>query len=158
MKTVFRLERISVGQKATYKTRQLDELLAYMRLTKGRHVTVQDIGEYFKEKGVHVGTTTIYRQLEKLVEEKLVAKYVIDPSSGACFEYLGDEEKEHSCAHFHCKCKSCGALLHIDCHQAQEIAEHMYTEHHFVIDPFRTVFYGVCGKCQAGIRAHEEDV
>ena len=39
--------------------------------------------EYFKKKGIAVGMTTVYRQLDKMVSEGLVAKYVIDGISRA---------------------------------------------------------------------------
>lgn len=135
-----------------YKTKQLDELIAYMKLMKGRHVTVQEICDHFRKRGIQIGMTTIYRQLEKLVEDQTVVKYVIDQTSGACFEYVGDAETEYNSVHVHCKCKICGILLHIDCREATELTAHMRSEHGFEIDPFRTVFYGRCSRCAEGSR------
>ena len=81
--------------KAQYKTKQMAELISYLKKEEGRHVTVSEISDYFTEKGISVGTTTIYRNLEKMVEEGIVAKYTVDGTSSACFEYLGDEEHVH---------------------------------------------------------------
>lgn len=55
---------------------------------EGKHVTVSDICKYFKSQGISIGTTTVYRQLDRMVEQGLVAKYVVDGTSSACFEYL----------------------------------------------------------------------
>ena len=70
--------------KAQYKTKQMAELISYLKKEEGRHVTVSEISDYFTEKGISVGTTTIYRNLEKMVEEGIVAKYTVDGTSSAC--------------------------------------------------------------------------
>ena len=91
--------------KAPYKTKQMAELLTFLESVQGKHVTVNEICDYFKEKGISVGTTTVYRHLEKKVIEGVVAKYVVDGTSSACFEYTGNcqiVEKESS---IHCICE-----------------------------------------------------
>ena len=64
--------------KARYKTKQMTELHTFLQSVQGQHVTVQEIREYFKDREIAVGTTTIYRQLEKMVKEGLVEKYVVE--------------------------------------------------------------------------------
>ena len=60
--------------KARYKTKQMTELHTFLQSVQGQHVTVQEIREYFKDREIAVGTTTIYRQLEKMVKEGLKKK------------------------------------------------------------------------------------
>ena len=91
--------------KAPYKTKQMAELLTFLESVQGKHVTVNEICDYFKEKGISVGTTTVYRHLEKMVKEGVVAKYVVDGTSSACFEYMGSHEKENQMVCYHCKCE-----------------------------------------------------
>ena len=98
MKTVFKLRGAIDLAKAPYKTRQMAELLTFLKSVQGRHVTVSDICDYFQTKGIAVGTTTIYRHLEKMVQEGVVAKYVVDGNSSACFEYTGSRENETQAA------------------------------------------------------------
>ena len=87
--------------KIQYKTKNKQLLLEYLRTTAGRHVTVQDICDYFKAEGVSMGTTTVYRQLERMVEEGCVNKYIVDGSNAAYFEYVDHSRcGEHTC--FHC--------------------------------------------------------
>ena len=62
--------------KAQYKTKQMAELLTFLKSVQGSHVTVNEICEHFRKQGITVGTTTVYRQLEKMVAEGSVAKYV----------------------------------------------------------------------------------
>ena len=134
--------------KAPYKTKQMTEILTFLKSVQGRHVTVNEICDFFREKGISVGTTTIYRHLEKMVKEGLAAKYVIDGSSSACFEYLGADEHCHKTSCFHCKCEKCGKLIHIQCDEIECLSRHMTEHHDFQLDPKRTVFYGICNECR----------
>lgn len=127
-----------MGTKTQYHTRQQEELLSFLREHPG-HFTV---GELCSQLGDSVGTTTVYRQLDKLVHSGMVTKYIIDSTSPACFEYAAHRE---SCCH--CKCQQCGKLLHMDCHELPALEQHIRTHHGFFIDPARTVFYGLCQDC-----------
>ena len=59
MKMVSKLRVSDKMVKAPYKTKQMTELHIFLKSTKGRHVTVNEICDYFKDKGISVGTTTI---------------------------------------------------------------------------------------------------
>lgn len=48
--------------------------------------------EHFKSEGISMGTTTVYRNLERLVEQGIAAKYVVDWTTSACFEYIGENK------------------------------------------------------------------
>ena len=78
--------------KAQYKTKQMTEILTYLKSVQGQHVTVNDIRRHFQEQGIAVGTTTVYRQLDKMVKEGIVAKYVVDEKSSA-LNILADRTK-----------------------------------------------------------------
>ena len=62
----------------SYKTKQGDELRGYLERMPGRHITAGDICEYFRQSGKPIGMATVYRQLERMVDEGLIAKYNID--------------------------------------------------------------------------------
>ena len=115
---------------------------------KGKHVTVSDICKYFKNQGSSIGITTVYRQLDRMVEQGLVAKYVVDGTSSACFEYLGHDEHCHKHVCFHCKCEKCGKVIHLECEEMTHLGEHMLADHGFQWDFTRTVFYGICEECR----------
>lgn len=129
-----------------YNTKQKEEVLAYMKSMKGVHVTVNDIAEQFKGRGIAIGVTTIYRHLEKLVADGVVKKYIIDGVSGACFEYAGDQDSQRSPC-FHLKCESCGELVHFHCKELAELQRHMLEDHGFDINSLKTVYYGICNRC-----------
>ena len=133
--------------KAAYRTRQQELLISYLEGTCGKHFTAEDVKKHFEEQNIALGTATIYRQLEKLVAEGKILKYFVDEHSAACFEYIGgtcqtDEQ------HFHLKCESCGTLFHLECEELSEITTHLFKEHGFELNPFRTVLYGTCKNCR----------
>lgn len=134
--------------KAQYKTKQMTELLTFLQSVEGSHVTVHDICDYFEAKGIAVGTTTVYRNLEKMVKEGVVAKYVVDGASSACFEYIGNRDREKNAFCYHCKCERCGKLIHLQCNEVENLKQHMIKFHSFEMNALRTVFYGMCSDCR----------
>lgn len=137
-----------ITAKGGYHTRQRERLLAYLASMQGTHFTVSDVCAHFRAEGDAIGTTTVYRQVERMVDEGLVQKYNIDANTPACFEYVGGGdagEAETVC--FHCKCEQCGALIHLHCDEIAAFQAHLSAHHQFTLNPMRTVFYGLCGAC-----------
>lgn len=137
-----------MSEKMMYKTRQREELVQYMSTRRGEHITAGEICKHFKENGKNIGTATVYRQLEKMVDEGLVSKYIIDANSPACFEYIAEDAEHEKEFCFHCKCEKCGVLIHLHCEEIAEFQHHLGEHHGFVLDPLRTVFYGLCSACR----------
>ncbi len=130
-----------------YKTKQRERLLTYLKKIEGTHVTVNDVCEYFQKMDEPIGQTTVYRQLERMVDEGIVNKYIMDGNSPACFEYIEQEEHTHYESCFHCKCEKCGKLIHLQCEEIAQMQKHLGEEHQFVLDSKRTVLYGLCKEC-----------
>ena len=132
--------------KAQYNTKNRQHLLTLLQETSGRHISVQEICHLLQEKGCPMGTTTVYRQLERMVEEGIVNKFTLEPGSGAVFEYVGDHHcDEPAC--FHCKCEKCGKLIYLHCHEMAEMTSHITDHHGFQLDSSKTVLYGTCEDC-----------
>ena len=96
-----------------YTTRQRAAVLACLKERTGQYLGVQDVADAVKKLGVSVGLTTIYRNLDTLVEEGAVRKFVVDKNSAAVYEYLDDPHTEE----FHVKCRACGTLFHLRCRE-----------------------------------------
>ena len=58
-----------------YNTQQKTELISFLKSMQGKHVSVNQIVEHLADIDVQIGLTTIYRQLNKLVEQGFVKKY-----------------------------------------------------------------------------------
>lgn len=138
-----------MNERSKYKTKQRERLLKYLESVSGSHVTAADVCAYFKAGGENIGQSTIYRQLESLVDEGIINKYIIDGNSPACFEYVGADHHADAEVCYHCKCEKCGKLIHLHCEELEEIQTHLLDEHRFRMDPIRTVFYGLCENCAA---------
>ncbi|MBR2529276.1 MAG: transcriptional repressor [Blautia sp.] len=136
-----------MSTRSKYKTKQRKILIDYLETVPGVHITASDVCEYFRGQGSPIGQSTIYRQLESLVDEGILNKYIIDGNSPACFEYVEEDRHEKACICFHCKCEKCGKLIHLHCDEMEEIQVHLFEKHSFKLDPVRTVFYGLCEEC-----------
>ncbi len=131
-----------------YKTRQRSAVVAVLEGADGAHMTAKQVHEELVCRGSSIGAATVYRQLERMVDEGLARRYNLGPGEAACYEYTaGDPCAREHC--FHCVCTVCGKLYHVECDYLGDIADHLSQEHGFAVDPQRTVFYGVCKECQA---------
>jgi len=136
-----------MSERTQYKTKQKEELVNFLETMPGKHVTVAEVCEHFRSRGASIGTTTVYRQMEKLVDEGILNKYILDAGAPACFEYIDKDKDCHERECFHCKCEKCGRLIHLHCGDLTEVEHHIKDHHGFVINPLRTVFYGICADC-----------
>lgn len=133
---------MNTGKK--YKTKQKSCILDCIMKHTDSYVTIQQISDYLDEMGDKVGLTTIYRNLDRLVEEKQIAKVSIDGISGTCYKVLSEQDEK---VLFYLKCETCGKLVHIDCPELEHLYHHLSEEHHIEINPGKTMFYGKCEKC-----------
>ena len=134
-----------MAKRSSYRTRAQEKLLDYLKTTPGQHHTAAEIKEHFSFEEKPIGMATIYRQLERFVDEGMIRKYILGPGDSACYAYTEDQQ----CAsHFHCKCEACGRLIHLDCEELREIQAHLLEHHGFSWDAGKTVFYGICDQCR----------
>ena len=133
--------------KTQYNSKHRNAIIAYLQTLGSDHFTVMDLCDYFRRQNNPIGMTTVYRQLDRLVDEGMVKKYTLDGNTSACYQYVGDScaKEQEQC--FHCKCERCGVLIHLHCKDLETIQDHLKEHHHFYINPTRTVFYGLCEKC-----------
>jgi len=130
---------------STYTTKQGQAILAYLRTQGGKHLTAAQIEAHLSEGGTAIGRTTVYRQLDKLVRQGLVRKYLLDGSAGACFQYAGEDAQAKE--HFHLKCEGCGKLIHLDSGAMSDVEKGILAAYAFEVDVGKTIFYGRCRTC-----------
>ena len=134
-----------MGLSGGYKTKQSQLVLSFLMANRDRHLIADEVVEHLKQQGTAVSKATVYRQLDRLVEQSLVRKYILGDGTSACYQYCGDDLERH--LHYHLKCCSCGELFHVSCNYLDTIAAHIFNEHHFQVDSSKTVLYGTCEAC-----------
>jgi Fur family ferric uptake transcriptional regulator len=136
-----------MNKSTTYKTKQKNLILNCLIKYKNQHITVDEIMRDLNKESTVVGRTTVYRHLEKMVEQGIIRKYLIEEGKSACYQYMdgNNDCKEH----FHLKCVNCGKLMHVDCDYLNGINGHVATHHGFQIDHSKTVLYGCCSACKS---------
>lgn len=127
-----------------YRTKQRELLLNYLKSKQGTHLSAAEIADHFREQSVPIGLTTIYRQLENLVQEGLIERFVFANQSAASYQYL-EKPLEESQIHFHCE--ACQGVFQVECHELEHIQSHMLNQHGLQLDLFKTLFYGICPRC-----------
>ena len=130
-----------------YMTRQQQAVLKCIESCPGGRATAMDLMQMLRQEGQTVGLSTVYRQLEKLVAQGKVHKLLTE--EGACYQYC-DKTVHRDC--FVLQCEGCGAIFHMDCSHLGELYGHLLQSHGFAINPRRTMFYGLCGKCREAER------
>ena len=128
-----------------YKTKQRANILEYLKENTGKHVTADEIINYFKKTENPIGKSTVYRCIDSLVEENIIRKYISEEGKSACFQYI--ENQEECTKHYHMKCVKCGKLIHLDCNEIAIIQNHILQKHNFKIDVCKTILYGTCKEC-----------
>ena len=130
-----------------YTTKQHQAILRCLEQRAEEALSANQLAEDLRREGCPVGLATIYRQLEKLSAAGQIHK--INTAEGAFYQLCGHTEQDHRDC-FLLKCSRCGRIRHLDCSHLGELYRHLEQEHHFRIDPRRTLFYGLCETCSKG--------
>ena len=126
-----------------YSTKQQQAVLRCLESRESEALSAQELAEELRREGFSVGLATIYRQLERLEEAGVVHK--VNTESGAFYLYCSHGEGRRDC--FLLKCEKCGCIRHLDCSHLQILYDHLEQDHHFRINPRRTLFLGLCEEC-----------
>lgn len=127
----------------SYTTKQRQAVLRCLSQRRSEALTAADLAEDLRREGQSVGLATIYRQLEKLEQAGRIHKVATE--EGALYQYCPDPSPAHDC--FLLRCEGCGRMVHLDCAHLRELCGHLEAEHHFRVDPRRTVLTGLCAAC-----------
>ncbi len=127
-----------------YNTRQREVLMKFFADNSDSHFTAAEIELALAQKGEKLGKATVYRRLERLVEDGVVRRFVSDDAKVSCYQYAGGEACKN---HYHLKCLRCGDLLHVECDYLDEMSSHVLEHHGFTVDTHKITICGVCEKC-----------
>ena len=135
-----------------YMTRQRQAVLQALERQGEHPAAAPELAAALRQAGSSIGLATVYRQLERLVEDGLAHR--ITTETGALYQYCPRGEGG-GC--FLLRCEACGRLEHLDCSQLRALYRHLAAEHHFQVNPRRTILTGLCGACGEQEAAHGEE-
>ena len=127
-------------EKKKYNTEQRKKLLLFLISNENSFVSAEDIEKYIEKEKINIGLTTIYRFLNSLEKQGKVRVELKEHTK--FYQYILEECENH----YHLKCKNCGEITHLDCEELEELKEHVFEEHNFIIDS-KFEIYGLCGNC-----------
>ena len=123
----------------SYNTKQKDIIL-YAIKQKRREFTIKDIYNQVEHK---TGLTTIYRLVDKLIQDGRLSKY-IGKDNITYYQYLEECNEDN---HFYLKCEHCGNVIHIDCNCIEKMSTHIFKKHQFKLNKEHIIINGICNKC-----------
>lgn len=133
-------------KRVSYVTENRKKILQLLEDEKDKTFTISEIEQALYEANIQINPSTIYRYIDKLVQEGTVLKYVAQKGEKAIFQYVGGKPMCHE--HLHMKCKQCGTIIHLDCDFMDEITHHIESEHAFWLECKSSILYGLCEKCK----------
>lgn len=131
---------------ASYKTLQKRILIDFMIKNSETAFSAEVLSERIKAESFEAapGKSTVYRLLQKLVEEGLVKRMVSGNSRKFVYQIVAGE---HCDLHLHLKCTSCGKLFHMEDDESHKLLKRVLEKNNFAIDEKQTVLIGKCIGC-----------
>ena len=127
-----------------YETKQSKLVYDFLEKNSQKHFSAEEVYFSIKENGDNIGRTTVYRQLDRLVEEHKARKFFSGDNNACCYQF--GSESCHN--HYHLRCSSCGTLIHTECDFLDKLSQHIFNDHCFKVDSSKTVLYGICKNCE----------
>ena len=122
-----------------YKTKQKDKIMDIVNKSN-KIFKIKDIYESVNEE---IGLTTIYRLVDKLVDENKLVKF-ISKDNITYYQYLESCNNDN---HFYLRCDKCGRIIHVDCDCINELSNHIFNSHEFTPNKEKIIINGICKNC-----------
>lgn len=129
-----------IKDKGLRKTPERFAILEKIGEYKG-HFTVEELGEYMREKNFRVSRSTLYNAIELFLECDLIERHNFD-SNVAYYERKFNKE-----AHNHQICTECGKITKHRNRDLNRQIKHMGFRG-FKVDSYQLNLFGICKKCQ----------
>ncbi len=121
-----------------YNTKQRKLIYEFFLNNQERYFTVEEI----KRNISSVGTATLYRYLNILIEEGEIVKFINDDNASI---YKFSKETSEGLGHF--KCKGCSKIYDFNCDIINGLKNNIKSLYRFDINFNETLFNGLCKEC-----------
>lgn len=118
------------------------DLVAAVVFEADRHLSVDDVAAELRRRGEHVGTATIYRTLDTLVDAGLARAH--DFGEG----FRRYEAHDSRGAHGHLVCRRCGVVTEFELEQLERALPLLADAHGFLAESHRVELHGLCQPCR----------
>jgi len=118
------------------------DLIAQIVFQSEGHPSVQAIRRVLRDRGLHVGTATVYRTLDVLVESGLVRAHDFGEGFKRYEPVAGPTHHEHLV------CERCGGVVEFQNERLERMLPVLADEHGFQHQRHRVEIYGVCRACR----------
>jgi Fur family peroxide stress response transcriptional regulator len=122
------------------RSKQRERMLHLLGQTE-IHPTADWLYQQLKEEFPSLSMGTVYRNLNILVEQKLIQKLP--------FGSTYDRYEVITKPHYHLVCEACGCVQDFDMPHYAEINEQAQKMSGFNVSRHRIDFFGICQKCQS---------
>ena len=122
------------------RSRQRERMLELLGQTE-IHPTADWLYQRLKKEFPSLSMGTVYRNLNILVEQKLIQKLP--------FGSTHDRYEANKNPHYHLVCEKCGCVQDFDMPRYTEINDQAQKMSSFNISRHRVDFFGICEKCQS---------
>lgn len=126
-----------------YSTGQREILLSFLRERPDQQFFIEEIYEQLCVSK-DISLSTIYRNINKLVQEEEVRRFAKEGSRKFLYQYIGDTNCSE---HLHLKCNVCGQIYHIDDESMNAILLSAL-KNNFMVDKKKSMLYGLCMSCR----------
>ncbi len=118
------------------------DLVAQVIFASDRHLSADEVASRLRQQGTPIGTATIYRALDTLVEAGFARAH--DFGEG----YRRYETLDQGMPHGHLVCTRCGEVTEFPLDRMERALALQADEHGFVSDRFRVELHGLCQACR----------
>lgn len=131
---------------AQYNTQQKTILTEFLTKHADRPFMIEELADELAKEYPEKppGKSTLYRLINKLVEEGTVKRFVKGNSRHFLYQLAGGEDCHH---HLHMKCTECGKLLHMNHEQSEAVMTAIFGGSSFEVDREQTTIFGKCADC-----------
>ena len=142
------------GTMKNYNTKGKDIIMAYLKDHADGNFSANDILQYLEEHNSKMNISTVYRNLDKFVDQGMLMK-LKNPDDDFCrYQY---KHPDGNCDdHIHMQCRNCGRVFHLECGFMEELSKHLSAHHGFTIESAGSMIKGLCGECNTDVSFEAE--
>ena len=123
------------------RSSSVDQIIISTLSNEHAHLTSLKIFEEIRSSLPAVNPSTVYRALDRLVNNGIVS--VSDMGTGsAVYELLADG------MHHHLVCQKCGIVTTLDHVEVKDFFDGIQGNHHFQVLTNHLILFGICESCQ----------